>query len=34
MNTVWFLPFGSAVARRFGSLRFLGFFAAAAAAAR
>ncbi len=32
MNTVWFLPFGSAVARRFGSWRFLGFFAATAAA--
>jgi membrane associated rhomboid family serine protease len=30
MNTVWFLPFGTAVARRFGSLRFLGFFAATA----
>jgi len=32
MNTVWFLPFGSAMARRFGSWRFLGFFAATAAA--
>jgi membrane associated rhomboid family serine protease len=26
MNSVWFLPFGSAVARRFGPLRFTGFF--------
>jgi membrane associated rhomboid family serine protease len=33
MNAVWFLPFGSAVARRFGSLRALGFFAAAAVGA-
>ena len=32
MNSVWFLPFGSAVARRFGSLRFTGFFVATAAA--
>jgi membrane associated rhomboid family serine protease len=32
MNTFWFLPFGSAVARRFGTLRFLGFFFATAAA--
>jgi membrane associated rhomboid family serine protease len=32
MNSIWFLPFGSAVARRFGTLRFLGFFAATAAA--
>jgi membrane associated rhomboid family serine protease len=32
MNSVWFLPFGSAVARRFGTLRFLGFFIATAAA--
>lgn len=32
MNTVWFLPFGSAMARRFGTLRFLGFFAATAVA--
>jgi membrane associated rhomboid family serine protease len=31
MNSVWFLPFGSAVARRFGTLRTLGFFAATAA---
>jgi membrane associated rhomboid family serine protease len=32
MNSVWFLPFGSAVARRFGVLRFGAFFAATAAA--
>jgi membrane associated rhomboid family serine protease len=32
LNTVWLLPFGSAVARRFGALRFLGFFAVTAAA--
>ncbi len=32
VNAVWLLPFGSAVARRFGALRFLAFFAAAAAA--
>ena len=32
MNSVWFLPFGSAVARRFGNLRVIGFFAATAAA--
>ncbi len=32
VNAVWLLPFGSAVARRFGSLRFLAFFAATAAA--
>lgn len=32
MNSVWFLPFGSAVARRFGNLRFAAFFAATAAA--
>jgi membrane associated rhomboid family serine protease len=31
MNTAWFLPFGSAVARRFGPPRFLGFFAVTAA---
>ncbi len=31
MNAVWFLPFGSAVARRFGPLHSLGFFAATAA---
>jgi membrane associated rhomboid family serine protease len=32
VNAIWFLPFGSAVARRFGTLRFLGFFAVTAAA--
>jgi membrane associated rhomboid family serine protease len=32
MNSVWFLPFGSAVARRFGNLRVVGFFGATAAA--
>jgi membrane associated rhomboid family serine protease len=32
VNVIWFLPFGSAVARRFGALRFLLFFAATAAA--
>ena len=32
VNVLWFLPFGSAVARRFGTLRFLGFFAVTAAA--
>jgi membrane associated rhomboid family serine protease len=32
MNSIWFLPFGSAVARRFGNLRVIGFFAATAAA--
>ena len=32
VNAVWLLPFGSAVVRRFGSLRFLLFFAATAAA--
>jgi membrane associated rhomboid family serine protease len=32
MNAVWFLPFATAIARRFGNLRFLGFFAATAAA--
>jgi membrane associated rhomboid family serine protease len=32
VNGVWFLPFGSAVARRFGTLRFLAFFAVTAAA--
>ncbi len=31
MNALWFLPFGSAVARRFGTARFLLFFAATAA---
>ena len=32
VNSVWLLPFGSAVARRFGALRFLAFFAVTAAA--
>ena len=32
VNAVWLLPFGSAVARRFGTLRFLAFFAVTAAA--
>jgi membrane associated rhomboid family serine protease len=32
VNAVWFLPFGAAVARRFGTLRFLIFFAVTAAA--
>jgi membrane associated rhomboid family serine protease len=32
MNSVWFLPFGSAVARRFGNLRVIGFFVVTAAA--
>lgn len=32
INTIWLLPFGSAVARRFGVLRFLAFFAVTAAA--
>ncbi len=32
VNAVWLLPFGSAVARRLGPLRFLAFFAATAAA--
>ena len=32
LNSVWFLPFGSAVARRFGTLRFVGFFLATAIA--
>jgi membrane associated rhomboid family serine protease len=32
VNAIWFLPFGSAVARRFGVLRFLIFFAVTAAA--
>jgi len=31
VNAIWFLPFGSAVARRFGTLRFLAFFAVTAA---
>ena len=33
VNAVWLLPFGSALARRFGALRFLAFFAVTAAAA-
>ena len=32
LNSIWLLPFGSALARRFGSVRFLAFFAATAAA--
>ncbi|HEU4659545.1 MAG TPA: rhomboid family intramembrane serine protease [Pseudolabrys sp.] len=32
VNSIWFLPFGSAVARRFGTVRFLAFFAVSAAA--
>jgi len=32
VNVVWLLPFGSAVARRFGAWRFLAFFAVTAAA--
>lgn len=32
VNSVWLLPFGSAVARRFGAARFLAFFAVTAAA--
>lgn len=32
VNAIWLLPFGSAVARRFGPLRFLLFFAVTAAA--
>jgi membrane associated rhomboid family serine protease len=32
VNALWFLPFGSAVARRFGVTRFLLFFAVTAAA--
>jgi membrane associated rhomboid family serine protease len=32
VNAVWFLPFGSAVARRFGAVRFLAFFVVTAAA--
>jgi membrane associated rhomboid family serine protease len=32
VNAVWLLPFGSAVARRFGALRFMAFFAVTAAA--
>src|SRR5262245_66424717 len=32
MNSIFFLPFGSAVARRFGNLRVIAFFAVTAAA--
>jgi membrane associated rhomboid family serine protease len=32
VNAIWFLPFGTALARRFGSLRFLAFLAVTAAA--
>jgi membrane associated rhomboid family serine protease len=32
VNAVWLLPFGSALARRFGALRFLAFYAVTAAA--
>jgi membrane associated rhomboid family serine protease len=32
VNMVWLLPFGAAVARRFGTARFLAFFAVTAAA--
>lgn len=32
VNAIWFLPFGTAVARRFGTVRFLAFFAVTAAA--
>jgi membrane associated rhomboid family serine protease len=32
VNMIWFLPFGTAVARRFGTMRFLTFFAVTAAA--
>src|SRR4029077_3517014 len=32
VNAMWLLPFGSAVARRFGALRFLAFYAVTAAA--
>jgi membrane associated rhomboid family serine protease len=32
VNSIWLLPFGSALARRFGSVRFLAFFAATAVA--
>jgi len=32
VNLVWLLPFGAAVARRFGTARFLAFFAVTAAA--
>lgn len=32
VNSIWLLPFGSALARRFGAIRFLAFFAVTAAA--
>jgi membrane associated rhomboid family serine protease len=32
VNSVWFLPFGSAMARRFGTPRFIGFFVVTSAA--
>jgi membrane associated rhomboid family serine protease len=32
VNAIWFLPFGSALARRFGTIRFLIFFVMTAAA--
>ncbi len=32
VNTVWLLPFGAAVARRFGNIRFLAFFVVTAIA--
>jgi membrane associated rhomboid family serine protease len=32
VNAIWFLPFGSALARRFGTLRFLAFLAITSAA--
>ncbi len=32
VNSIWLLPFGSALARRLGNLRFLAFFAVTAAA--
>ena len=31
-NSIWFLPFGAALARRFGTARFLAFFVVTAAA--
>jgi membrane associated rhomboid family serine protease len=32
VNVIWFLPFGSAIARRIGAARFVAFFAVTAAA--
>ena len=32
VNAIWLLPFGSALARRFGAMRFLAFFAVTAVA--